>query len=64
MDKQDGQAKANQKQNEKRKGEPAFSAVRLPDKETKDWLTAVISKHGGTREAALIAAFKALEKDL
>lgn len=64
MTKQDGQAKANKNQNEKRKGEPSFSAVRLTDQATKDWLVAVIKSHGTTREAALIAAFKLLEKEL
>jgi hypothetical protein len=58
------QKKANANQNEKRKGTPTYSAVRLTDDNEKQWLDSVIKKHGGTKRATLIEAYKLLEKEL
>ena len=61
--------RAELKRQEKRKGKPTFSAIRFSDseqpaEEKKAFIESVIASHGGTREAALLAAFKALENNL
>lgn len=61
--------RAELKRQEKRKGKPQFSAIRFTDSEQsaedkKTFIESVIESHGGTREAALLAAFKALENNL
>lgn len=61
--------RAELKRQEKRRGKPTFSAIRFSDSEQsaedkKAFIESVITSHGGTREAALLAAFKALEKTL
>lgn len=58
------QQKANQNQNEKRRGKPYFAAVRLTGENEKDWLNSIIKNHTGTRKEALIEAFKLLEKKM
>ncbi|HBF46201.1 MAG TPA: hypothetical protein DDW91_06875 [Shewanella frigidimarina] len=62
---------AEQKRNAKRKGNTMyFSAVRFSDSEQssaadkKSAIDAVINRFGGTREAALIAAFELLAEKL
>ncbi|WP_149983312.1 hypothetical protein [Pseudoalteromonas rhizosphaerae] len=66
-DKLTPQQRAEQKRSAKRKGTPTFSAVRFSDSEQcsaadkKSAIDAVISRFGGTREAALIKAFELLE---
>jgi hypothetical protein len=64
MSNNEWQQKANAKQNEKRKGTPTYSAVRLSDIEEKTWLDSVIEKHGGTKKDSLIRAYELLEKEL
>lgn len=61
--------RAELKRQEKRKGKPTFSAIRFSDGERsaedkKSFVESVIASHGGAREAALLAAFKALENNL
>ncbi len=63
-DKPTAQQKANEKQNEARKGMPTFSSVRFKDKSALDEINRVIKYSGKTKEAALIAAFSALDKEL
>lgn len=64
------QQRAEKTRSAKRKGTPTFSAVRFSDGEKasasdkKAAIDAVISRFGGTREAALIAAFELLEDSL
>lgn len=58
------QQRANAKQNKKRQGAPTFSAVRFKDAEALDEINRIIKASGKTKEAALIAAFRALEKEL
>jgi len=58
------QQKAEKKRSAKRKGTPTFSAVRFKDADRKEEIEDIISLHGGTREDALIAAFRALKKEL
>ncbi|MBB1333937.1 hypothetical protein [Pseudoalteromonas sp. SR41-6] len=65
------QQRAEKKRNAKRKGNTKyFSAVRFSDGEKasaadkKAAIEAVITRFGGTREAALIKAFKLLSDDL
>jgi hypothetical protein len=64
MSKDKWQRIANQNQNEKRKGAPTYSNVRLSDQAEKEWLDDVIKNYGGTKKDSLIAAYKALEKEL
>lgn len=64
MSKDQWQETANQNQNEKRKGTPFFSGVRLESEKEKKWLDAVVKKFPGTKREALIAAMKLLEKEL
>lgn len=59
----EAQEKALQRQNEKRKGAPMFSAVRLDTVEQKERVDNVFSQFG-TRKAALLLATKLLEKEL
>ncbi len=69
-DKLTPQQRAEQTRSAKRKGTPTFSAVRFSDSEQasaadkKAAIDAVINRFGGTREAALIAAFELLEDSL
>lgn len=58
------QQRANEKQNEKRQGTPTFSAVRFKDADALAEINRIIKATGKTKEAALIAAFSALEKEL
>ncbi|HEY7866594.1 MAG TPA: hypothetical protein VIC51_11390 [Psychromonas sp.] len=64
------QQRAELNRSAKRKGTPTFSAVRFSDSEKvsaadkKAAIDAVISRFGGTREAALIKAFKLLDESL
>jgi hypothetical protein len=58
------QQKAEEKRSVKRKGTPTFSAVRFKELKLKSRIDEIINLPGGTREAALIAAFDALEEKL
>lgn len=58
------QQRANAKQNAKRQGTPTFSSVRFKDAEALADINRIIKATGKTKEAALIAAFSALEKEL
>lgn len=58
------QQRANEKQNRKRQGTPTFSAVRFKNAEALDEINRIIKGTGKTKEAALIAAFRALKKEL
>lgn len=58
------QQRANDKQNIKRKGAPTFSSVRFKDGEALDEINRIIKVTGMTKEAALIAAFNALNNEL
>jgi hypothetical protein len=66
----EAQQRAELKRAQKRKGQPTFAAIRFSDsadataKDKKSFVESVIASHGGTREAALLAAFKALENNL
>jgi hypothetical protein len=64
MNKEEWQQRANQNQNEKRKGTPTFAAVRLSDENEKKWIEGIIKKFAGTKKDSLIAAYKLLEKDM
>lgn len=64
MTKITAQQRANTKQNEKRQGTPTFSSVRFNDAEALNEINRIIKATGKTKEAALIAAFSALEKEL
>jgi len=55
------QQKANTKQDAARKGTPTFAAVRFKDGKALNAINETIALHGGTKEAALIDAFAALE---
>jgi len=57
-------ARASKNQNEKRKGNPCFSTVRLDDNQQLEWLSSILQKFGSTRKAALLRAFSLLEKEL
>ena len=69
-DKLTPQQRAEQTRSAKRKGTPTFSAVRFSDSEQcsaadkKAAIDAVITRFGGTREAALIKAFELLNSSL
>jgi len=56
------QQRANKKQNETRKGKPTFSSVRFNDAGELEKINNIILKFGKTKEAALIAAFNALDE--
>lgn len=58
------QQRANANQNEKRKGSPTFASVRFKDASALAEINRIIKATGKTKEAALIAAFSALEKEL
>jgi hypothetical protein len=58
------QKRAEIKRSEKRKGTPTFSSVRFKDIKSKMKIDDIISKHKGSREEVLIAAFDALEEKL
>lgn len=58
------QQRANKKQNVKRQGTPTFSAVRFKDAEELAEINRIIKATGKTKEAALIAAFMALNNEL
>ena len=64
------QQRAEQKRSAQRRGTPTFAAVRFSNgadrtaEQKKAYITSVIEAHGGTREAALLEAFEALEKTL
>lgn len=58
------QQRANERQNAKRQGTPTFSAVRFKDTDALSNINRIIKDSGKTKEAALIAAFSALEKEL
>ena len=63
------QQRAEKKRAEKRKGAAVFAPVRFSEadktpEQKKAWIESVITIHGGTREAALLAAFEALENNL
>jgi hypothetical protein len=66
----EAQQRAERKRQEKRKGQPTFAAIRFSNsadattKDKKSFVESVIARHGGTREAALLAAFRALENNL
>ncbi|WP_299496433.1 hypothetical protein [uncultured Shewanella sp.] len=62
--------RADRKNNEKRKGQPTFAAVRFNDDVTqtasdkKQFVANVVKQHGGNREDALMMAFQLLEERL
>ena len=64
MTEKTAQQRANAKQNEKRQGTPTFSSVRFKDVDALAEINRIIKATGKTKEAALIAAFSALEKEL
>jgi hypothetical protein len=64
MTEKTAQQRANAKQNEKRQGTPTFSSVRFKDAEALAKINSIIKATKKTKEAALIAAFDAWEKEL
>lgn len=58
------QQRANAKQNQKRKGQAQFSAVRFKREADLETINNTITKSGLTKEQALIRAFGLLEKEL
>lgn len=63
MTKITAQQRANKKQNEKRQGAAqTFSSVRFKDAESLANINRIIKATGKTKEAALIAAFNALDE--
>jgi len=60
----DAQRKANEKQNKKRLGQPTFSAVRFTSQSELNNVNNTIEMFGGTREQALVKAFKLLSNSI
>lgn len=58
------QQRANAKQNEKRKGQAQFSAVRFKSEADLKAINDTIKKSGLTKEQAMIRAFELLAKEL
>lgn len=64
MTEKTAQQRANAKQNAKRQGTPTFSSVRFKDAKALAEINRIIKASGKTKEAALIAAFSALDNEL